>query len=148
MRTKLTNILQVIILITGIIYVLAGAFFFYSPVKFFQIFSIEVPDDWFKSIEYDTFVAPLYILARSFSAMLFTAGLAMILPLYDPLKYRGLIYFTGIVFPLISAVILLYNGYAFDHWILTCFGIGFVVIFLATLWGLIITLKEAKAGIE
>ncbi|MFH0974172.1 MAG: hypothetical protein V1874_00145 [Spirochaetota bacterium] len=148
MRTKLTNILQVIIIITGIIYLLLGAFFFYSPVKFFQIFSIEVPDDWFKSIEYDTFVAPLYILARSFSAMLFTAGMAMILPLYDPLKYRGLVYFTGIVFPLFSSVILLYNGYTFDHWILTCFGIGFVAIFLVTLWGLIITLKEAKAGIE
>jgi hypothetical protein len=148
MRSRLTNILQVIVIITGIIYILIGAFFFYSPIRFFEIFSIEVPDDWFKSIEYDTFIAPLYIIAKSFSAMIFTSGISMILPLYDPLKYRGLIYCMGIIFPLISSSLLLNNGINFDHWILIFFGIVFLIILLATICGLIITFKESKAGIE
>ncbi len=148
MRSKLTNILQVIVLITGVVYLLTGVMFFYSPIRSFEIFSIEVPDDWFKSIEYDTFVAPLYFILRSFSAMILTAGLAMILPLYDPLKYRGLIYYTGIIFPLISSVLLLYSGIEFDHWILVVFGVVFLVVLLATACGLAITFKEAKAGIE
>jgi hypothetical protein len=148
MRSRLTNILQVIVLITGIIYILIGAFFFYSPIRFFEIFSIEVPDDWFKSIEYDTFIAPLYIIAKGFSAMIFTSGISMILPLYDPLKYRGLIYCMGIIFPLISSILLLNNGINFDHWILVFFGIVFLVILLAMICGLIITYKEAKTGIE
>ena len=58
MRSRSTNILQVIIIITGLAYILSGVFFFYSPIKFFEIFSIEVPDDWYKLIEYDTFIAP------------------------------------------------------------------------------------------
>jgi hypothetical protein len=148
MRSKATNILQVVVLITGIVYLLMGALFFYSPIRFFEIFYIEVPDDWFKSIEYDTFVAPLYIITRSFSAMIFTAGISMILPLYDPLKYRGLVYYMGIIFPLISSILLLFNGIEFDHLILTFFGVVFSVILLATACGLVITLKEAKAGIE
>jgi len=127
---------------------LIGALFFYSPIRSFEIFYIDVPDDWFKSIEYDTFVAPLYIITRSFSAMILAAGLAMILPLYDPLKYRGLIYYTGIIFPLISSITLLYNGIEFDHWILTLFGAVFLIILLATVCGLAMTFKEAKAGIE
>ena len=148
MRTKLTNILQVIVLLTGLVYILTGVLFFYSPVRSFEFFSIDVPDDWFKSIEYDTFIAPLYTLIRSFSAMIFTGGISMILPLYDPLKYRGLIYYMGIIFPLISSSLLFYHGIKSDHWILTFFGIIFFVILLASMCGLIITRKEAKAGIE
>lgn len=148
MRSKLTNILQVIVLISGLVYILIGVLFFYSPIRFFEIFLIEVPDDWFKSIEYDTFIAPLYTLTRSFSAMIFTSGISMILPLYDPLKYRGLIYCMGIIFPIISSTILFYNGIKSDHWILNVFGIIFSGILLATTLGLIITHKEAKAGIE
>ena len=148
MRTKLTNTLQLIVVITGLVYILTGALFFYSPLKSFEFFSIDVPDDWFKSIEYDTFIAPLYTLIRSFAAMVFTSGISMILPLYDPLKYRGLIYYMGIIFPLISSSLLFYHGIKSDHWILTFFGIVFSSILLVTLCGLIITRKEAKAGIE
>lgn len=148
MRTKSTNILQVIVLITGIIYTLLGMLFYYSPIKFFEIFLIEIPDDWFKVVQNDTFIAPLYIIAKSFSAMILTSGLTMILPLYDPLKYRGLIYFTGILFPVLSVIVLFYSGIKFEHWILTFLGIIFLVILLAVICGLIITRKEANAGIE
>jgi hypothetical protein len=148
MRTRLTNILQVIVLLTGILYSAIGAFFYYSPVRFVEMFFIDVTEDWVRLIQTDTFIAPLYFFARSFSVMIFTSGLAMILPLYDPLKYRGLIYFTGIIFPAVSFITLLYNGVKFDHWILTVFGFVFLFIFVVTLSGLAITRKEAKAGIE
>jgi hypothetical protein len=148
MRTKLTNILQVIVLLTGLVYAATGAVFFYSPIKFVEIFFIDVTEDWVRAIQSDTFIAPLYFFARSFAAMIFTSGLAMMLPLYDPLKYRGLIYYSGIIFPLISFITLLYNGIKYDHWILTVFGFIFLFILAATLSGLIITRKEARAGIE
>ncbi len=148
MRSKRTNILQVIVLLSGIIYTLIGAVFFYSPIKFVEIFYIDVTEDWVKAIQDDTFIAPLYFFARCFSSMIFTSGMAMILPLYDPLKYRGLIYFTGIIFPVISFLTLLYNGIKLDHWILSVFGMVFLIILVVTLFGLIVTRKEAKAGIE
>jgi hypothetical protein len=148
MRTRLTNILQVIVLLTGIVYIAIGAVFYYSPIKFAEIFLIDVTEDWVRAIQSDTFIAPLYFFARCFAAMIFTTGLAMILPLYDPLKYRGLIYYLGIIFPVISFITLLYNGIKYDHWILIIFGFVFLFILAATLTGLIITRKEAKAGIE
>jgi len=147
MRTRLTNILQVFVLLTGIIYILIGAVYYYSPIGFFEFF-LDVPDDWTKLVAEDTFIAPLYLISRGFSAMIFAAGLAMILPLYDPLKYRGLIYYTGILFPVISFPVLLYHGISHEHWILTLLGIIFLSIFLINACGLIITRKEAKAGIE
>lgn len=124
-----------------------GAAFYYSPVKFFRFF-FEVPDDWLKAIEEDAFIAPLYFLLRGFSAMIFASGLSMILPLYDPLKYRGLIYYVGIIFPLISFPILLFHGIKYEHVVLTYIGIILLIILAANACALIITRKEAKAGIE
>ena len=148
MRTRLTNILQVIVLLSGLIYVAIGGVFFYSPIEFVRFFSVEVTDEWFKAIQFENFIAPLFFLARGFAAMIVAAGLSMILPLYDPLKYRGLIYYINIIFPVISSSLLLYGGLYFDHWILTVTGIVFAAIFILTVIGLIITNKQTKAGIE
>ncbi|MBN2042058.1 MAG: hypothetical protein JW864_18625 [Spirochaetes bacterium] len=148
MRSKRTNVLQVIIILIALLYIVTGAVFYYSPVKFMEIFSIEVNEDWFKGIQFDTFIAPVYFLARSFSAMIVTAGLAMILPLFDPLRYRGLIYFLGVVFPALASFILLYNGIKTDHWIIILFGLIFSTVLLITICGAILTYKEAKSGIE
>ena len=160
MRSRSTNVLQVIVLLTGIVYILIGGIFFFSPVKFANIFSVYVADDWLSGMQYDIFIAPLYILARTFAVMVLTAGIAMVLPLYDPLKYRGLIYYTGIIFPAISAVMLLINSMSvefsfasgidirIEHWILTICGLIFLCIFSITLFGLMLTYKKAKAGIE
>ena len=148
MRTKTTNILQMIILITGLIYIATGLTFFISPLLFGKIFSINITQDWFNGIKFESFVAPLFFMARGFAAMLFSVGLAMVLPLFDPLKYRGLIYYTGIVFPLISSSMLLKNGIELEHWILIIYGIIFLLIFICTMIGLIITKDNAKVGIE
>ena len=148
MRSKKTNFLQGIILLTGIIYLLTGIIFFISPLIFGRLFTINITEDWFNGIKFDTFVAPLYFMARCFAAMLFSAGLSMILPLFDPLRYRGLIYYTGILFPGMSALLLLINGIKYNHGILILFGIVFLLLFIITLTGLIITQKNVKAHIE
>lgn len=148
MRSKVTNFLQVIILITGIFYILTGLIFFISPLYFGKIFGINITEDWFIGIKYDTFVAPLYYMSRGFATMVFSIGLSMVLPLFDPLKYRGLIYYTGIVFPLLSSILLLKNGIQLDHFVLTLFGVILLIIFVITAVGLFITKANAKAGIE
>ncbi len=148
MRSKATNILQTAVLFSGIVYIAIGLLFFISPLLFGRIFSIQLTDDWFKGIQYDTFLAPLFFLSRGFAAMLFSVGLSMVLPLYDPLKYRGLIYFTGIIFPVTSSSLLLYYGIDLDYWIITSTGLVFLAILAVTTFGLIITKTEADSGTE
>lgn len=148
MRTVRTNIFQVMIILIGLLYIIIGAIFYYSPINFMEFFSIEVSEDWFKAIQFDTFLAPIYFLARSFAAMIITAGLSMILPLYDPLRYRGLVYYLGIVFPVLASGMLLFNGINSGHWVITLFGMIFGAVLIITIIGLVITYKEAKSGIE
>jgi len=148
MRSKKTNFLQGVILITGILYILTGIVFFISPLFFGMVFSINITEDWFNGIKYETFLAPLYFMARGFAAMLFSVGLSMILPLFDPLKYRGLIYYTGIVFPIMSSFMLLKNGIEYSHSVVTLFGIIFFTIFAFTAISLILTRKNTKADVE
>ena len=148
MRSKATNILQLIIIITGVFYIITGIFFFISPLVFGRFFSINITDDWFESIKYEAFIAPLFFLSRGFASVLFSVGLSMILPLFDPLRYRGLIYFTGIVFPVMSSYLLLTNGIILGHFVLTLFGLFYLFILVITVIGLMITRKDAKEGIE
>jgi len=96
MRSKNTNVLQAVVLVAGILYMVAGLLFFISPTTFAGMFGIPIQDDWFHQIKSDSFLAPLFFLARSFSAMLLCAGASMVLPLFDPLRYRGLMYYTGV----------------------------------------------------
>lgn len=147
MRSKETNILQGVVLLTGIIYIVTGIVFFISPLIFGKIFAINITEDWFNGIKNDTFVAPLYFLSRGFAAMLFSVGLSMILPLFDPLKYRGLIYYTCIIFPIMVSPLLIINGYSLNHNVLVYFGITFAIILSASTIGLIITRKDLKASI-
>lgn len=148
MRSKATNFLQIVILITAVLYVIIGIIFFISPITLGKMLSIDITDDWFNGIMYDTFIAPLYFIARGFAAMIFSVGLSMVLPLFDPLRYRGLLYYTGIVFPLMSSYVMLKNGRTFNFGVVVLFGLLFIFIFVMTAIGLIITKKEASVGIE
>ncbi len=148
MRSRLTNVLQVVVLVTGIVYMVTGAVFAVSPQFFGGIFGVRVTPDWYQSIKFDTFIAPLYHFARAFAIMVGVMGLAMILPLFDPLKYRGLVYYTGILFPLLAAIILLLNGFKFQHTILISTGIIFAVIFVFTSCAMMLTKNKAKKGEE
>lgn len=145
MRSKKTNFLQAVVMITGILYVLFGLVFYVSPFFFSNVFGVAVPEDWFTQIKYDAVVAPLYFIARGLSALLCAIGAAMVLPLFDPIRYRGLIYFTGIIFPAMSAFLLLRNGFLYKHAILIMLGCMFGALLAATAAGLMLTKNEALA---
>lgn len=146
MRSKATNFLQVIVLVSGIVYVLTGLVFYLSPLTFGRIFHIDITEDWLNGIMNDTFIAPLYFMARGFAALLFSMGLAMVLPLFDPFKYRGLIYYSGIVFPFMAALLLMKNGLLHGYGMITIYGIVFSLVLVFTAAGLYITRKDKGEG--
>lgn len=148
MRSRYTNFLQVVVLLSGIIYIAIGVVFYVSPIAFGWIFSVDINEDWLREISRDTFLSSLYYLSRGFSALLFSVGLSMVLPLFEPLRYRGLIYFTGVIFPIMSSLLLMKNGISHDHTVITVVGLIFAVILVLTIVGLVITNKDAKAGNE
>jgi hypothetical protein len=194
MRSRTTNIMQGVVLLTGIVYIIAGFSFYASPYRVFKIFSAgsEVrtsaaedesggggagkaddgadvsEDDWLKQIVNDEIISPLYYLSRIFAAFLMISGFAMIMPLFDPLRYRGLIYYNGLIFPIVSAVsvfIFLRSQKSINieiaadtgrdaatwqegHMVMTAIGIIFAAIGILTAVSLIITRKQAHEGKE
>jgi hypothetical protein len=156
MRSRATNILQIIVLFTGIIYITIGLFYYISPITMLNMFTADSSVDWIKQILGDEILSPLYFISRSFAAILFSSGIAMILPLFDPLKYRGLIYCNGLIFPFFSSIMLLYNsfssiflpGMSYKHNISFILGIVFLFIFISTILGLILTKRLADDGLE
>jgi hypothetical protein len=154
-RSKATNILQIVILISGVVYIGIGLFGFIKPVN----------EDWLREMANDNFLFSIYNMSWGFSTLIMSAGLSMILPLFDPLRYRGLIYFTGIIFPFFYSLVLIRNmsitsehlkgvkhlegvsgGAAANDILIIC--IIMAAIFILTLVSLIITKNEAKSGIE
>ena len=148
MRSKLTNILQAVVLASGILYMAVGMLFFLSPLFVGALLGLPIAEDWFNQIKYDAFVAPLYFVTRGFAAMVFSAGAAMVLPLFDPLRYRGLVYFTGVLFPVMASWVLIRNGISFQHTLAVALGIMFLAVFLVTAAALAITRKAARSGEE
>jgi hypothetical protein len=171
MRSKFTNYLQAVVLITGIIYILLGLLIFLTPLTALELFAENISENWLDLVRDHELVAPLYYISRGFSALVFTSGLAMVMPLFDPLKYRGLIYYNGLVFPFLAGALYMYNG-VFRiiahremvedagkiisteaaargiHGIVVLLGIVFTLIFLLTAIGLVITRKQAHDGVE
>ena len=194
MRTKATNALQSVVLLTGLVYLVLGLSFFISPYRVLKIFSapaggkahvaVEMPggavpaphwddseltaDDWLKQTVNDDIISPLYYLFRVFAAFLMVGGIAMVMPLFDPLRYRGLIYYNGLVFPLIASVSLFVfiriqksiniqiaaasgrgdAAWQEGHLVMTVFALLFAVLFFLTGAGLYITKKQSKEGRE
>ncbi len=160
MRSAKTNAFQMAVLISGIIYILIGIAFIISPITIFKLFTDNVSEDWFNLVRDHELVAPLYFTVRAFGVLLFSSGLLMIMPLYDPLKYRGIAYLNGVLFPFVSAFILLKNGLFigakgedsmkgdYMHVPIVIFGIILSVIFFIVLITLLITRKDAKEGKE
>ena len=168
MRSRNTNILQVVILITGIVYIILGAVFYISPLGVFQIFADNVSENWLDLVQDNELVGPLYYSLRAFSAVLFTTGLSQVMPLFDPLKYRVLVYFNGLLFPLMSSALLIrYTFYLvtrqratealaretltegqYAHLLILVLAVTFTVITILTFLGLLLTGKQAKEGIE
>ena len=160
MRSAKTNAFQVAVLISGIMYIIIGIAFIFSPLTIFQFFADNVSENWIDLVRDHELVAPMYFTVKAFGVLLLSAGFLMIMPLFDPLKYRGIAYFNGVLFPFISAVILLKNGLFlgvkrddsihsdYIHVPIVVLGIILSVIFLIVLATLLITRKDAKEGRE
>ncbi len=164
MRSKKTNALQVSVLLTGVIYIIMGAAFLLTPMFVLQLFAENVSENWLDLVRDHELVAPLFYMVRSFSVLLITSGFLMIMPLFDPLKYRGIVYINGVIFPLISSFILIKNGLFvkdrgtlvqesvfqgdYTHKLIVIIGLIFAAIFLVSTIMLILTAKDAKEGKE
>jgi len=179
-RSKKTNFFQIAVLITGAIFILLGIAFSTSPVATFKIFNENISAKWNKSsgnefvsddvirnfnydsndlIRDDEFVAPLYLIARAFGILLIFTGFLMILPIFDPLKYRIIAYSNGVFFPFISSIIFLKNGLFigvkkegasenYIHLLIVILGIIFIVLSFMVFSALMLTRKDALEGKE
>jgi hypothetical protein len=160
MRTKLTNYLQIAVLITGVLYIFTGLFFYFSPLDVLKFFAENVSENWLDMVRDNELVGPLFKIARGLAALLFTAGFAMIMPLFDPLRYRGLIYYNGVVFPFFALFISALDwisaekvpAAAAKNADVMTINIFFIIILSAVLLlnisGLLLTKKLAGRGIE
>ena len=157
MRSRLTNILQVIVLVTGILFFIIGMLFYVSPMSAFGLFAkVENIDNWLSMVQSHEFVGPLYFFLRSLGGILIAVGLSSILPLFDPLRYRGWIYFNGVFASFLAGIVLILHSfnknssdvYVVTHFIVLLLGLIFTGIAIFNLFGLLITRKEAKEGIE
>jgi len=163
LRSRKTNILQIIVLVSGIIYIIIGLFNYFSPLFVLDFFAENVSENWFDLVRDHELIAPLYFMVMAFSALLFTSGILMIMPLFDPLKYRGIIYFNGVLFPLMASIVLIKNGLLtkakkldvggvmegdYSHSLIIFLGTVLFVIFVSCLISLVITGKDAAKGKE
>ncbi len=158
--------MQGAVLITGLAYIIIGILLYVSPLWVLKFFVENISENWLDLVRDNELVAPLYNITRGFSALLFTSGFAMIMPLFDPLKYRGLIFYNGLVFPLFSSIIFIYSIISGKkggsnvarasvessgqevHSIIVILGIVFLCIMIINAIGLIMTKKEAREGTE
>jgi len=161
LRSAKTNALQMAVLISGAIYIIIGLAFMISPIIVFKLFLGDIPEDWINLVgNNESLIASLYYMARVFGVLILSAGFLMIMPLFDPLKYRGIVYLNGAFFPFVSAIILLKNGLFIDaksddaikgdfmHVPIVILGIVLSVIFIMVMVTLLITRKDAKEGRE
>ncbi len=160
MRSAKTNAFQAAVLIAGVTYIIIGVAFIFAPLAIFQFFAENVSENWIDLVRDHELVAPMYFTVKAFGVLLLTSGFLMIMPLFDPLRYRGIAYCNGVLFPFIAAVILLKNGLfigakgddsihgTYIHLPIVIFGIILSVIFLIVFLTLLITMKDAKEGRE
>ena len=148
MRTHSTNFLQSVVLISGLIYLFLGILFFASPFYFAKMLGVQTSDEWLSQIKIDEFLILIYAMARGLSALLIVVGLSMVMPVFDPLKYRLMIYLNGVVFPLISASFLTYFGFTYEYVTPKIIGGALLVIFVIHMIALLLTKDNARKGIE
>ena len=139
MRTKRTNYLQVVVMLSGILYMAAGAIFFISPSFFAKFLPVPVNDEWATQARLDEFLMMLFMYCHVLSVLLFFCGMSLIMPLFDPLKYRSLIYLFCIFAPFIATLYSIVGFLADNIKSALAFAIFFFFIFVINLSAIIIT---------
>jgi hypothetical protein len=151
-------------------YIVIGLVFFVSPLSVLTILAENVSESWLDLVMDNELVAPLFFISRGFAALLITSGLAMVMPLFDPLKYRALVYFNGLLFTFLASLMFVKNGVLLSffntkplaavqgaiplatgrqgHLILVILGLVFLVLFILNAAALVITGKQSKDGLE
>jgi hypothetical protein len=148
MRNVRTNVLQIAVLAAGIIYCAFGALYFIAPQLVMRILPIEMGEDPFNQIRLDELLGTIYAISRALAGLLFFAGASMVMPLFDPLKYRVMAYFFGFFFPAVAAAHMTYAGFISrtkSAWLLAAV-FGFLA--LLNLAGLLLTRGNASRGVE
>jgi len=166
LRSKKTNALQMAVLISGFLFIIIGIAFLFFPLSVLQFFAENVSENWLDLVRDNELVAPLFFMVKAYSVLLITSGFLMVMPLFDPLKYRGIVYFNGLFFPAISSFILIKNSFIkssnlplgdtlpqngseyFTHKVMLTCGAVFAFIALICAATLILTSKEAREGKE
>jgi hypothetical protein len=148
MRTRSTNFLQSVVLISGLIYLSLGILYFASPFYFAKMLGIQTSEEWLSQIKIDEFLILIYAMARGLSALLIVVGLSMVMPVFDPLKYRLMIYLNGVIFPLISGSFLGYFGHTYEYVTPKICGGVLAVILVLHMVALWLTKANARKGIE
>ena len=148
MRTKTTNFLQITVLLTALLYIAAGMIFFISPFVFGKLLAVPTSDEWLRQISADGFLVMIYLVARGLAALLVLSGISLVMPIFDPLKYRLLIHLFCVIFPLVSGGFLLFSGFYDGYMTARIIGGIFGLIFLLNFISLHLTRKNAKQGIE
>jgi len=163
LRSRKTNMLQLVVLISGVIYIIIGLMLYFSPMFVLNIFAENVSENWLDLVKDHELIAPLYYTVMAFSALLFSSGILMIMPLFDPLKYRGIVYFNGVLFPFMGSIVLIKNGLFTKakklgvaeiaegdsfHTAIIVLGFILLAVFILCLVTLILTGKDASKGRE
>jgi hypothetical protein len=148
MRTRKTNFLQIVLIITALFYIVSGAGFFITPYYFGKVFTMQISEEWLNQIRLDAFLVMINMIARVLSALLVVVGMSMIMPIFDPLKYRLMIYMYGVIFPFAGMAFYFYNGIVENIISARIFGLFYAVIFVFHVSALFLTKEDAKKGIE
>jgi hypothetical protein len=147
MRSRSTNVLQIVVMLTGLVYIAFGSLLFISPVTVGRIFAVYLNSEWGIN-NYDAFIVLIYLIVRGCSPLMIICGLSLVMPLYDPLKYRLMIYLYGAVFPFISGTFLIITGLIDKFVSAYILGGGFLILFVINLSALFLTKENARKGIE
>ncbi|MBN2435263.1 MAG: hypothetical protein JXK07_08370 [Spirochaetes bacterium] len=142
MRNGLTNLLQVVVLLTGIVYIIVGGLYIIKPELFCSIFQIPLNTEWSNQIRIDDYLMLLYLLSKSFAIVITFIGASMVMPLYDPERYRELIYFNGVFLPVILLGYMLKQFFSSDYNATIFISLVFLVVAILNMTCLYLTKKK------
>ncbi|MDA3899529.1 MAG: hypothetical protein PF637_03305 [Spirochaetes bacterium] len=142
MRNGLINLLQVFVLLTGLVYIAMGGLYIIKPDLFCSVFQIPLNTEWANQIRIDDYLMLLYLLSKSFSIIIVFVGCTMILPLYDPERYRELIYFNGVFLPVVLLIYMTKHFFTSNYNATLMIGLIFLGIAVLNMTALYLTKKR------